>query len=221
MAEVRLGRYEVEDYELPRVCMTCGARAVGYQLRRFRWVPSWTLIGIFFGLLPYFLINELLAKRMPVWVPYCEDHERPPIWPTLVILGSLCGLLVIVVGLCVLLNGTNGLPVVFTLGAVGFLVWVFASVAISSPTIRPTEITDRSITLKGVSEKFINALKADRRGDADESGDEDRPRARRRRSDDEDRPGARRRPAGDEDDGGYYDPDRRRRGRHDDDEDDR
>src|SRR5947209_5044257 len=130
MASIRLGRYEVEDYDLPKVCMRCGARAVTYKQRRFRWFPRWLIVTFPLGILP-------------------------------------------------------------------------------------TEITERSITLKGVCEEFIEALEADRRGDA--RGD-DRPRRKRPRDDDEDdRPRAKRR-AADEDDGGYYDPDakRRRRDREDD-----
>jgi hypothetical protein len=105
-------------------------------------------------------------------------------------------------------------------GVLAFFVWCVAAAILSTPAIRPTEITDKSITLRGVCEEFIEALAADRRGDARES---DRPRRKRPRDEDDedDRPRAKRRAA--DEDGGYYDPGakRRRRDRDADDEEDR
>jgi hypothetical protein len=216
MASVRLGRYEVEDYELPRVCMRCGARAVGYRLRRFRWCPPWVLVAIPFGLLPYIIISEVLTKRMPVRVPHCEEHKKNPLWPTLVSVGILLGLIAISIGLTVVLDDFDETRLICAVGVLLFIMWMFAAMIIHTPAIRPTEITDKSITLKGVSEEFVKALEADRRGEVEEA-ERDRPRSKRRERDEDDRPRARRR--GRDDGGGYYDPDRRRRRGRDEDED--
>jgi hypothetical protein len=205
MATVRLGRYEAEDYELPNVCMQCGAKAVGYRRRGFRWSPGWVIITALFGLLPYFLITELTMRRMAVWVPYCKAHKKGPLWPTLVSVGSLVALIAVTAGLIALLNdeGAGAVAIVFCAGVFAFIVWMFVAIILHTPTIRPTEINDKSITLKGVCQEFIDALNADRRG-------EDRPQRAHRR-DEEERPRARRRAA--DEDGGYYDPETRKKRR--------
>jgi hypothetical protein len=207
MANVRLGRYEAEDYELPKVCMRCGAPATTYRYRNFRWCPGWVLAFILLGVVPYFILSEVLMKRMSVRVPCCDEHKKKPLWPTLVTLGTLLGLILIAVGAILLLNDPGALGITCLIGVPAFIVWMFASVVIHTPAIRPIEITEKSITLRGVSEGFIAALDADRRGDRPE-GDEARPRRKRRERDRDD-------------DGGYYDPDGPRRRRRDDDEDDR
>src|SRR5262249_16198046 len=102
MATVRLGRYELEDYDLPKVCISGGARAVGYKERRFRWFPFWLIVFLPLGIIPYFLITELVVKRMAVWVPYCDEHQKRPLWPILVNLGTLAGLIAVTVLLVVI-----------------------------------------------------------------------------------------------------------------------
>jgi hypothetical protein len=76
--------------------------------------------------------------------------------------------------------------------------WLITIAVLQQTAIRPTEITDRSITLTGVSEGYIEALRADRGDDYDD----DRPRRSRRRDDDydDDRPRTHRRPSEDEED---------------------
>jgi hypothetical protein len=215
MATVRLGRYEVEDYDLPKVCMRCGARAVVYKERRFRWSPGWVIVTIIFGIIPYFIISEVTTRRLTVWVPYCEEHRRRPLWPVLVSVGSLIALIGLTVLLIALFHHSAAAGLFCVGGVPAFFVWCIAAAILTSPAIRPTEITERSITLRGVSDDFIDALEADRRGD-----DETRPRRRARDEDDyDDRPRGRRRAA--DEDGGYYDPGagRRRHDREDDEED--
>jgi hypothetical protein len=93
VATVRLGRYELEDYDLPRVCMLCGVRAVAYKERRFRWFPPWLIVTIPLGLIPYFILTEVLTMRMAVWVPCCKEHQKRPLWPILANVASLAGLI--------------------------------------------------------------------------------------------------------------------------------
>ncbi len=202
MATVRLGRYEVEDYDLPRVCMRCGAPAVGYKERRFRWFPPWLIVTFPLGILPYIILTEVMTRRMAVRVPYCAEHRRPPLWPIGAYLGILAALITLTVGLMVILQG-RAAGLICLGGFVAFLAWCMAAAIIGTPGIRPTEITEKSITLKGVSEGFIAALEADRRGGADDEEDRDRPRTRRSRAADDDGyydPGARRHARADEDD---------------------
>ncbi|HKI30909.1 MAG TPA: hypothetical protein VKA46_03515 [Gemmataceae bacterium] len=229
MAKLRLGRYEVEEYALPRVCARCGAKAVASPQKTFSWHPPWVIVFIFLGLLIYVVLALVLTKRMTVPLPLCERHRNYWRNRAIFIYGGLIAVVLLGIGGVVAASildegGKNNAigAVCFIVGGV-FVLWLFPAAILSATGIRPNEITDRSITLVGLSEDFVDAVREERRGDEDEEDEDDRPRRRRsRRDEDEDeRPRSKRRGADDEDDGGYYDPDRRRRRGRDEDEDDR
>jgi hypothetical protein len=197
MATVRLGRYELEEYDLPRVCMRCGTRATTYKAKKFTWSPPWS----------YFVLGAfgaaVFAKSMTVRVPFCEKHKWHWTGRAAVVGFSLPVIaLVFVAGVAVASQLNAGPEVVFLPTGVLFVAWLIMAAVLLGGAIRAGEITDKSVTLLGVSEEFVEALDEERRG-GDEDED-DRPRRRRA------------------DDGAYYDPRarRRRRGR-DDDEDER
>jgi hypothetical protein len=201
MATVRLGRYELEEYDLPRVCMYCGARATQFKSKKFQWFPPWAWLVL------GWLGAMMFMKSCTMPVPLCEKHKWHWGGRTAVILLSLVGIFVVLFAGVALAEVVKiDPPVVFLPVGVLFLAWLVLAVALSATQIRPTEITDKSITLRGVCEEFVEALEEARRGD-----DEDRPRRRARDDEDDDegdRPRRKRRVA---DDGGYYDPGRRRR----------
>jgi hypothetical protein len=223
MATVRMGRYELSEYDLPRVCICCGARATMFKQKRFQWHPPWAFLAL--GAMG----AMMFAKTATLQVPLCERHKWHWGGRTAVILLSLLALLLLLFGAIVIASKLQVEPeFVFIPFAALFLAWLGLAITLSVTTVRPTEITDKSITLQGVSEEFIDALNEARRGDDryrprrrsqdddDEDEDEDRPRRRRSRDDadddDDDQPRSRRRVADDDgDDGGYYDPERRRR----------
>jgi hypothetical protein len=231
MATVRLGRYELEEYDLPRVCMSCGARASHYKSKKFTWYPPWAWIAL------GWIGAMMFMKTVTMDVPLCEKHRWHWVWPPLVTIVGLLGIFVLLfagVGLAEAVKIDP--PVVFIPVGILFLAWLIVAIYLSSNTIRASEITDKSITLRGVSKDFIEALNDVRRGDndrgrrrrgRDEDDEDDRPRRRRARDEDDeeedDQPRAKRRPAKEKDDGGYYDPEtrRRRRDRDEEDEDDR
>jgi hypothetical protein len=213
MARARLGRYEIEDYELPPVCAKCGARSAVRPPKTFSWHPSWVIVTILLGLLVYVVLALVLTKRMTVPLPLCKRHRSYWRNRALFVYGGLAGLALLAVGggvLGSLLDDGGGsspyLPIFMSVGLL-FVLWVFAAAILQGSSIRPAEITDRSITLIGLSEDFIEAVRDDRRHSDEDEDEEERPRARRRTPD--------------EDDGGYYDPDARRRVRRRKDEDDR
>src|SRR5271165_3909537 len=90
MAKVRLGRYEVDEYELPAVCAKCGRDAVVSPARRFSSSPRWLavlvlvaicgsviFIGFFvIGLPLYVILGLVLTRRMVVPLPLCERHRN-------------------------------------------------------------------------------------------------------------------------------------------------
>jgi hypothetical protein len=205
MATIRLGRYELEEYDLPKVCLRCGARATHYKSKNFSWYPPWAflVLGVLGAL--------IFTKRATMPVPLCDKHKWHWGGRTALILLSLLALVVLLFGAIAIASAKEELaPFVYLPLFVLFLAWLVFILVLSATTIRPTEITDKSITLRGVSDKFVEAMEEVRRGEDDEEED-DRPRRRTRDDDEDDRPRAKRRPAKEEDDGGYYDPDAKRR----------
>jgi hypothetical protein len=220
MATIRLGRYEVEEYPMPTVCAKCGADAVVSPDKRFAWSPPWLGVLVLLGLLGivlYVVLALSLTKRMTVPIPFCERHRdywrnrRFFIWGGLAVV-VLFGIAAIALG--VVLDDrqiTDSAILVAVLSTVGlFLVWLISAAIVQSASIRTNEITDRAITITGLSGEFVDAVREARRGEEREEDEDDRPRRRRRRADDEedDRPRARRREK--EDDGGYYDRDEKK-----------
>jgi hypothetical protein len=198
VASVSLGRYEIEEYDPPEVCMKCGARSSVVVRRTFSWCPPWVIITIIAGLLIYAILAMVMTKRMSVKVPLCKEHKGHWTMRTLCILLGFLGLLVFV-GLAIALSSEDSdlAGLVWMVTGVLLLAWLIMVIIFQYTAIRPTEITDRSITLTGVNEGYIEALREDR-GDSD---DDDRPRrSRRRDNDDDDRPRKRRRLPEDEED---------------------
>jgi hypothetical protein len=242
MASIRLGRYEVEKYELPPVCARCGRKAAVSLPKRFAWSPPWLALLILIGLLGialYVILALCLTKRMTVPLPLCERHRNYWRNRKILIYGGLAAMVLlaafaITLGAVLDSKGITEDCLLVTLLSTGglFLLWLISAAVLQSVSIRPNEITDGSITLVGLSEDFVKAVRADRRGDEDDEDEDDRPRRKRPRDEDyegrvrrnrvldddeDDRPRSKRR--ADEDDGGYYDPEakRHRRDRDDDD----
>jgi rRNA maturation protein Nop10 len=207
MSSIRLGRYEIGKYGLPDVCARCGEEAVAAPEKRFSWSPPWLALLILLGglgLVLYIILAASLTKRMTVPLPLCERHRtywrnrRIFIWGGLAAV-VLLGILAIALGVMLDDKGiTDDGALIAGLGTAGvFLIWLISAAVVQSKSIRPSEISDLSITLTNLSGEFVEAVNEDRRGDdrEDEDDDDDRPRARRREKDD---------------DGGYYDPDEKK-----------
>ncbi len=209
MAEIRLGRYEIEHYDPPPVCIRCGAPSVVCKDHRFNWYPLWAFLVL--GVIG----AAMFTKRMTVPVPLCDRHKWHWGGRTAIVLLGLLAFIGLFIGGAVLANEDDDLaPYIFFPIGLLFLAWIVSAVVLAATTIRPREITDKSITLTGVSPDFIDALNEARRGERGEDEEnDDRPRRRRRRDeedeeDEDDRRSRRRRD--EDDDGGYFDPDEKR-----------
>jgi hypothetical protein len=216
MATVRLSRYEVEEQLLPAVCLQCGAPATRERRKAFSWYPPWINLLIFVGLIPFLIVALVLTKRMTMHAPFCEEHRNHWNWRSwFVWLGLMLvmflGFGAVVVAIILANRGVVNGDTMVGLACVGTLliglIWLVAAAIIQQTAIRPTEITDRRLTLTNVSDYFIDALDEER----DYRDQHEHHRSPRRRSWDED------------EDKGYWnqeDRDRsRRRPRLDDDED--
>jgi hypothetical protein len=227
MADIRLGRYEIEHYDPPPVCVRCGARSVVCKDHRFQWSPPWVYVLLLLGVIPYAIAAGATQKRMTVPMPLCDRHKWH--WggrTAVVLLGLVAIIAILIMGVALGAELDADPALIFIPVGFLFLAWIVSAIVLASTTIRAREITDKSITLMGISPEFIEALNEARRGERDDEEDDDRPRRRRRRDEedeDDDRPRRRRRDEdeeqkerpragrrGAEDDGGYFDPDDKR-----------
>jgi hypothetical protein len=164
MAIVKLRNPDRYDDELPDVCMKCGAPATVRKAKTFSWHPGWVYVLLLLGLLPFVIVALVMTKRRTVRAPLCDAHRNHWLWRTLVILGSFFGLFAVafVVFIASVQPDPRGAQTDFTgwacLGCVlALFVWVILAAVLSMTAVRAAEITDRSITLVGVSREFADA----------------------------------------------------------------
>jgi hypothetical protein len=169
MAKVRLSRYDAEEGRLPDLCMRCGAEGTFARTKTFSWFPQWVYILILGGLLPFAIVALVLTKRMRVEVPLCPDHQRHWMWRNLLVIAGLIGLILLGIGAAVLIMELERRPGFrniggWVCGAVALLglIWLIVAAVLGTTAIRPSEITDRDITLIGVSEEFAEAYREER-----------------------------------------------------------
>jgi hypothetical protein len=85
MAVIRLEGRGNEQYDLPEVCMKCGAPAAVRKRKTFSWYPPWVALLLLAGLLPFIIVALILTKRRTVDAPLCEDHTNHWLWRGLVL----------------------------------------------------------------------------------------------------------------------------------------
>jgi hypothetical protein len=171
MAQIRLGRFEVEGRQLPRICVRCGAPAAILLNKNFAWQPYWVfllfLAGVFslIGLVPFVIVAVIFTKRMRVAVPFCGRHRG--YWRKLNVLGfggvAAAALFVFAVSYLTFHRDQNGSDFTSWLCVTGFslvIVWLVGFAVMWSNSIRATDISDHSITLTGVSSGFVQAVYA-------------------------------------------------------------
>jgi len=164
MAVVELRRRELRPGALPKVCMICGRSATTIRRKKFSWHPPWVIVLALLGLFPYFIVALALTKSNSVDVPMCHRHRR--YWGTrfLLFFASFVLMLVLCTLTSFLANYASEskyrpLTGFICLGALGWIfVWFFTVFAIQHVSLRPVEITDKSVTLKNVCDEFRLAV---------------------------------------------------------------
>jgi hypothetical protein len=207
MASIRLYRREVEEGALPRICMRCGADANAEKHRHFTWYPPWVNLLLLIGVLPAAIVAMVLTKKMHVYAPMCANHKNHWLMRNLVIFGGLVAVIAFGLATTFIVGVISGMTdskqagdAAFGIGcaasAVLLLVWLVCVIIAQNTAIRPTEITEKTITLRGVSEQFVAAMDEEERPsrvmqryddeDDDDRDLDDRPRRRRPTRMDED-----------------------------------
>jgi hypothetical protein len=168
VASIKLYEDELDRGQLPNVCMKCGAPADTQVRKTFSWCPGWVLVLIFVALLPWLIVTLVLTKRRSVYVPLCNQHKNHWRVRSLITLGGLALLGILGVGTIFVFMSeaerrdtfATNLGGYFCVGTILFLLaFIIVAAIMQSSTIRPSEITDRRITLTGVSQDFKDALR--------------------------------------------------------------
>lgn len=61
---------------LPGICIKCGRPAAGFIRKRIYWHPTWLLLLLLPGFLPYFIVMAIVRKRMDLNLPFCAAHLK-------------------------------------------------------------------------------------------------------------------------------------------------
>jgi hypothetical protein len=165
MATLRLGERPWDEEELPDVCMKCGAPADVHKNHLFRWHPGWVFVLILVHILVYVIVALALTKKRRVRVPLCHAHRHHWVWRQVVLFAGFAVLVLLGFGAMIAFSdsgpgrrGSDALGGLLCGGTVvGLIVWLILVAVLQSTAIRPGEITDRSITLLGVSKEFVRA----------------------------------------------------------------
>ena len=162
MSEVRVGRYEATQGNLPPVCMRCGAPATTHAAKTFFFQPGWM------AQVPIPLVTSLAAlavrKKAKIVAPFCDRHKGH--W-LIHGLWLWCSLFIVPVFAFSLMLANDDRVLGFMLGMMlGFLVWVVIAVIAHETSIHANEkeTTENSLTLVRVSEQFAQAVITSRQG---------------------------------------------------------
>ena len=165
MANVRLSIREAERGPLPEVCMKCGQPSELSVTKKLSWHPSWVYLLLFLGLLPLIIVALIMTKRATLVAPMCAAHKGHWWKRSAGILLGLLGLICVVVTLASVLPSNRGMSdtklaiIAFTI-VIGLVVWIGSIIVMNMTMIRATEITERDVTLQGVSDEFVKRIDA-------------------------------------------------------------
>jgi len=163
MPQVRLGRFEAEEGELPPVCLRCGAPAAVFKRWTLTCYPDWSYLLLLVTIWPFLLASPLLRQRMRVLVPFCMAHRgywlrrRLLFWVSLAVMAA-----VMIVILPILADGSLG--AVWLLFWIVGIIWLAGIFVVRVDALYAMEMTDDSITLNGVSAIFVHQLRAEKEG---------------------------------------------------------
>ena len=186
MASIQLTRYEAEEDDLPDVCMRCGDPATERRRIRFTSHPFWIYVFLLCGILPYVVLAVVLTERARCHIHFCPQHKNHwrvrafAVWGTLV---AIMAIIPIYFGGNHLAESQLGLWDESTkdiLVGIGFVVvptlvfcWLISIPIIQLTAIYISNVTERTLTLRSVSQEFVDAVLDYRKKREDEDEQED------------------------------------------------
>lgn len=181
---ITLKREEIENDRMPPVCVHCGADAKGRQNETFEWSPGWVRWLYYLGYLPGAVAHSAVSRRMRLSLPVCQAHRPEPAPSANDGGGFVLRLLVVLISAALGMGAAYlwaspspteeprmplayALPIGAGAGAVLGYALVLLGTALSA---RPAgklaveEITDEGISLVGVHDGFVRAMRDQRQG---------------------------------------------------------
>ena len=168
MAQIRLGRYEAEEGELPPLCLRCGAPAMLFKAKLLSWQPSWTYVVFGLTFWPILVATLALRRRMRVLVPFCQKHRN--YWRGRRLLSWAVFSALLIFFLCLITfaatieESASRFPSPSLLFWLAGMVITFAMEFVHAGAIRATEITDDAVALTNVADAFVAQWQRERRG---------------------------------------------------------
>ncbi len=160
MREIVLPADELNEFDLPRVCVVTGQTdGVGFHPVKFAWYPRWVAVFVLINLLLAAIIALALTKRVKGQLPFTEEAFRA--WRRGVVyfnlsLAATIGLFVGGIALLVSETIEPGLGLMGLSLAVPIFVWV-KFLRNRGPVVQ--RIADGRITLKLPSHEAVRLLK--------------------------------------------------------------
>jgi hypothetical protein len=158
MAQVRLGRFEAEEGELPPLCLRCGAAATQFQAGQVTWCPGWIYLLLLVTFWPYLIVSFLARRRITILAPFCHAHRRQ--WRrqrVLALVSFFVALILVVIALLMAAARTD----VESIASLWRFFWVIGLFWLGGIFLRrlgaiyATELTEDAVTLNGVAEAFV------------------------------------------------------------------
>lgn len=160
MADIWVPRHGLGDGDLPAVCVRTGLPADGLVDVRFRPMPGWIVVLLFFGFFPFLvgvaLGSDLVVGQLPVTHHVVERHHRLGRWAT-----ALAATAIAIVGLGVAVGSAvaSGVGVAVGVASLGLLAWRSATWVRARP-----DRTGIWVRLQGVHDDFVAVAAANDSG---------------------------------------------------------
>jgi len=140
---------------LPANCVKCGAsQSVEWLTKTFRWHSPWVYVLIFFGLIVYFIVALVIARKVVIDVPLCRAHRSSR--ARMNILGA--SLLVGSVPTSAVLAAFNVDGAVTALIAVAVALSGLVILGVVGGSFKPVYIDEARAKFTGACEEFLSLL---------------------------------------------------------------
>ena len=160
---ITLTKQQVENDEIPNVCMVCGESTEIRVNRTFQWAPDWAGMLTMAGGIPGFIALATTTREFRIACPVCSRHRDH--WSRF---GWVCGagwLVVLLIAATGCLAGwaldTDRLVLriagASVCGGVALAVWIVIMVRMGTTRVRAAKITKDSIRFERVSQAFARA----------------------------------------------------------------
>jgi len=166
---VSLAIQQVDDDDLPAVCMVCGDPADHRVSKTFTYqsesAQMMTAAGIFVGIFPGLIVASLTQRQQRVSCPMCRRHTNH--WSSFhwfagagwLLIPALAGL---GWGMGILLNSTSlttAITLAISFGVIGLAAYLIPLIRSGTSLVKCDRITDERIDFSRVSSGFARAAR--------------------------------------------------------------